>query len=250
VTAQPSDAWPAEEGGSWTIDELAGLVGMTVRNVRYYATLGLIPPAERRGRMAYYDARHRSRLHLVRTMQEQGLTLSAITQHLSRMRPEATPEEIGMRTALASSWAPLPPVVVDRGELERRAGRGLSADDLSVLERLGTVRPFEEGFEVGPTFDVGVGLLDVDIPIESMEAAGEAIERHMDALVLELRDVFRKQVLGEMRARNDADADPERFAQHMARLRQLTFDAIVAKFQQAANGLADGSLLADERTVR
>jgi MerR family regulatory protein len=32
-----------------TIDELAMAVGLTVRTTRYYASLGLIPPPERRG---------------------------------------------------------------------------------------------------------------------------------------------------------------------------------------------------------
>jgi DNA-binding transcriptional MerR regulator len=242
MTQAPTAGRPSDAGASWTIDELAGLVSMTVRTIRYYATLGLIPQPERRGRMAYYDARHRSRLHLVRTMQEQGTTLSAIMQQMAQIGPEATAEEIEMRMALAASWTPQPAVLVDRAELERQAGRPLSSEDLSMLERLGTVRVVEDGYEVAPTFEVGVGLLDVDIPIESMEAAGEAIQRHMDALVIELQEILRRRVLGPMRDRHDPNADPDRFAQHMSRLRQLTFDAIVANFQQAASGLADGSL--------
>ncbi|MGH7856147.1 MAG: MerR family transcriptional regulator, partial [Candidatus Binatia bacterium] len=37
-----------------TIDELAKGVGMTVRNLREWRTLGLLPPAEMRGRVGYY----------------------------------------------------------------------------------------------------------------------------------------------------------------------------------------------------
>ena len=36
---------------TWTVDELAALVGSTVRTIRYYSTLGILPPPERRGRM-------------------------------------------------------------------------------------------------------------------------------------------------------------------------------------------------------
>jgi len=246
MTAEAVD--PAVDGTAdstrttWTVDELAALVGSTVRTIRYYSTLGILPPPERRGRMAYYDDRHRARLELVQTMQEQGLSLSAIEQHLSRLHDDSPVGEIEMRRALVSSWAPIPPAAVDRAELERRVGRPLTVRDLRTLERLGTIRPIDDKYEAGPTFEVGIDLLDLDIPVASMEAAGEAIRRHMDALVLELRDILRVQVLTPMRAKQ-ADTDPDEFAHTMTRLRQLTLDALVGNFQQAANGLVDGSLL-------
>ena len=58
MTALPDDA----PEGLLTIDELAVAVGMTVRNTRYYASLGLMPPPIKRGRVAYYDDVHRARL--------------------------------------------------------------------------------------------------------------------------------------------------------------------------------------------
>jgi DNA-binding transcriptional MerR regulator len=238
MTAQPVD----DRSPSWTVDELAGLVGSTVRTIRYHTSLGLLPPPERRGRMAYYDDRHRARLELVQTMQDQGLSLAAIEQHLSRLHDDSPVGEIEMRRALVSSWAPIPPAAVDRDELERRAGRALTVRDLRTLERLGTIRAVDDKYEAGPTFEVGVDLLDLDIPVASMEAAGEAIRRHMDALILELRDILRVQVLAPLRAQQ-AETDPDEFARTMTRLRQLTLDAVVGNFQQAANGLVDGSLL-------
>ena len=47
-----------------TIDELAVATGMTVRTTRYYASLGLLPPPTRRGRLAYYSREHRARLEV------------------------------------------------------------------------------------------------------------------------------------------------------------------------------------------
>lgn len=227
----------------WTIDELAALVRMTVRNIRYYATLGLIPPPERRGRMAYYSDRHVARLELVRTMQEQGLTLGAIEQHLSRLDDDTPVEEVELRRALISSWAPIPPAAVQLSELEERAGRPLTDRDLDLLERLGTVTPVERGWLAGPTFEVGIGLLDLDLDPEAMEAAGDAIRRHMSELVLELRDIMRTKVLAPMRERHAVEADPAAFEAMMSQLRQLTLEAVVGNFQSAANGLVDGSIL-------
>lgn len=242
MATHATDVLPLDQERVWTIDELAALFGSTVRTIRYYATLGLLPPPERRGRLAYYDGRHRARLDLVRTMQEQGLSLGAIEQHLAGLPDDAQVGEIEMRRALVASWAPLPPEAVGHAELERRAGRSLSAADLATLERLGTIRAVEGRYEAGPTLQVGIELLDLDIPVESVAAAGDAIRAHMDALALELRDILRTQVLAPMRARR-TQTDPAEFAKTMTRLRQLTLEAVAGNFQQAANGLVDGSLL-------
>ena len=75
ITAKP-------DSDEFTIDELAARTGMTVRTVRFYATEGLLPPPERRGRLAFYGAQHRMRLDLIRTLQEHGYTLAAIEKVL------------------------------------------------------------------------------------------------------------------------------------------------------------------------
>ena len=41
-----------------TLDQLTERVGMSVRNVRFYTTKGLVPPPLRRGRSGYYTADH------------------------------------------------------------------------------------------------------------------------------------------------------------------------------------------------
>ena len=61
------------DADEFTIDELAARTGMTVRTVRFYATEGLLPAPQRRGRVAYYNARHRMRLDLIRTLQDHGI---------------------------------------------------------------------------------------------------------------------------------------------------------------------------------
>ncbi len=45
-----------------TLDELTNRVGMSVRNVRFYTTKGLVPPPIRRGRSGYYTPDHVARL--------------------------------------------------------------------------------------------------------------------------------------------------------------------------------------------
>ena len=61
-----------------TLDELTEHVSMSVRNVRFHTSKGLVPPPLRRGRSDYYSADHVARLELVRELQDHGFTLSAI----------------------------------------------------------------------------------------------------------------------------------------------------------------------------
>jgi DNA-binding transcriptional MerR regulator len=61
-----------------TISELAGTVGMSVRNIRAYQSRGLVHSPEIRSRVAYYGSTHVARLALVASLQREGFTLAAI----------------------------------------------------------------------------------------------------------------------------------------------------------------------------
>ena len=135
MTALPDDA----PEGLLTIDELSVAVGMTVRNTRYYASLGLMPPPIKRGRVAYYDDVHRARLELVRALQQHGFTLQAIEGFVRTIPEEATVEQLALQRAMLTSWTPQPPEELTRRQLEEKAGRRLSADDLRLLVVLGSV---------------------------------------------------------------------------------------------------------------
>jgi DNA-binding transcriptional MerR regulator len=225
-----------------TIDELSAAVGLTVRTTRYYASLGLIPPPIRRGRVAYYDATHRARLELVRALQEHGFTLQAIEGFLGSLPAEATVEELALQRAMLTSWTPRPPEQLTHRQLEKKAGRKLSAEHIRLLITLGALERSDEGYVAMPALQVGVGLLDVDIPEDSMGAAEESIRRHMESLVEELTEILRTQVLEPFRREAHSPEDAVRLEKTMAKLRQLTLEAVVTGFQRAANAVITRSL--------
>jgi len=66
----------------FTVDELAAKAGMTVRNVRAYASRGLIAPPRLEGRTGYYSREHLQRLQLIRGLIDRGYTLSAVERTL------------------------------------------------------------------------------------------------------------------------------------------------------------------------
>lgn len=240
MSTQQQDAPEAE---LLTVDELAAATGMTVRTTRYYAGLGLLPPPTRRGRMAYYSSQHRARLELIRALQDHGFTLAAIEKYLARLPADATVEDLAVQRAMLTSWKSGGHEVVGQRQLETRVGRRLGDDQLHRLEATMGIRRVEsDRFELLPAFDVSVKSLDLDIPVDSLVAAGEAITRHMDALADELTSILKDRVLTPYLGSAKTDADKARFEQTMSRLRQLTLEAVVSGFQRAANQVISRSL--------
>lgn len=225
-----------------TIDELSTATGLTVRTTRYYASLGLIPPPERRGRVAYYGEGHRARLELVRALQEHGFTLQAIEGYVASLPQNASTEDLALQRAMLTSWTSQPPEELTRRQLEKRAGRPLGESDLDLLRRLGLLERTDGGFRAMPNLRIGLDLLDLDIPPGSLGEAGDAITRHMDALADELTTILRDQVLAPYRREPHTAEDAARLEQTLPRLRQLTLESVVAGFQRAANAVITRSL--------
>ena len=62
----------------FTVDEVAAKVGLPVRTIREYQTIGLLPGPERRGRVGVYRASHVARLDLIARLQKRGYSLAGI----------------------------------------------------------------------------------------------------------------------------------------------------------------------------
>ena len=220
-----------------TIDELAAAVGTTVRTTRYYASLGLVPPPVRQGRIAYYGPVHLARLELVRALQDHGFTLQAAERVLGSIPVDASVEELALQRAMLTSWSSEPPEVLSLRALETRAGRRLSTDDLELLGKLGAVEQTDAGWRVTSSLSVGLGLLDVDVPRESLGLAEAAIRRHMEALADELTTILHEQVLEPHRRESTSPEDARRLEETVSTLRRLTLEAVVHGFQRAANAV-------------
>lgn len=234
---------PSDTEALYTVDELAAVTGMTVRTTRYYAGLGLLPPPTRRGRMAYYSSLHRARLELIRALQDHGFTLAAIERYLARIPASASVEDLAVQRAMLTSWKTGGHELVTRRQLDTKVGRKLDSEDLQRLVATMAIEEREDGrYEILPAFDVGVQCLDLPIPVDSMIAAGEAINRHMDELADELTAVLKDRVLAPYLESAKTEDDKARFEQTMAKLRQLTLEAVVSGFQRAANQVISRSL--------
>ena len=238
----------ADEAELLTIDELAVTTGMTVRTTRYYASLGLLPPPVRRGRMAYYGPEHLARLELVRALQDHGFTLSAIERYLAGVPMSSSAEELAVHRALLTAWKPSQWQPVTRADLEARAGRTLGDEDLEWLLRAGAVRRRGDGdLEALPLVDHAMETLALGMPIEAIVDANAAVRRHMSELADELTAILRDRVMSRYVREELSMEDAERLERTISNLRPLTLDAIVTAFQGAANHVVTTSLTVKER---
>jgi DNA-binding transcriptional MerR regulator len=213
-----------------TLHELTERIGMSVRNVRFYTTKGLVPPPIRRGRSGYYSADHVARLQLVRELQGHGFTLSAIEKYLAGIPADASPEDIALHRTMLAPWMADSWQEMSRAELEREAGRQLGPSDLETLQALGLVRVAVRGrFQVSRSqLGVGVGLLDLGYPIEAARAAAEVYAAHGRAVAEELYELFRTMVWPVYK---EQGVSPEKIQDVVERLKPLSIASLVQAYE-------------------
>lgn len=241
----PAGTTSAPATDELTIDELAARTGTTVRTVRFYASEGLLPPPVRRGRIAYYDARHRMRLDLVRTLQDHGYTLAAIERVLARIPENAGPPVYAVQAAVLAPWLPGDETEqLDRSTLERRIGHRVSDDELDYLAKVGALEKLgADTYRTTPaTLGHAVELLRLPVPLSVLQDSARIIEEHATAVANALTEVFVEAVWGPYQ-RGELDSD--QVVAMLARLRPLAVQGLVSSFGRAADRAARRGVVKD-----
>ena len=213
-----------------TLDELTTRVGMSVRNIRFYTTKGLVPPPIRRGRSGYYSDSHVARLELVRELQNHGFTLTAIERYVADIPDDASPEDIALRRTMLAPWQADLPVAMSRTELARRAGRELSDEDIDTLVALGVVRRRQHQLAVAVSqLPNGMRLLDLGFPAEVAEAARQVFLAHGREMADELETVIRTRLAPAY----DEGMDDARLREVLERLKPLSVGGLVTAYENS-----------------
>ncbi|WP_329612822.1 MerR family transcriptional regulator [Streptomyces brevispora] len=221
-----------------TVDELAARAGVTVRTVRFYSTRGLLPPPViGPRRVGHYGNGHLSRLALIEELQHQGMTLAAIERYLEQLPPDLSAQDLAIHRALVAAWAPDSAQDATRAELERRAGRTLTEEDIDRLAAMGVLERADPGdgvYRVDPgLLRLGVELLDVPIAHETILAARTVLLEHTRSAARELTRLFRDEVWNPYRER---EADPEHvraMKSLSAHMQPMVLQALVTAFQRS-----------------
>ncbi|RYU10133.1 MerR family transcriptional regulator [Nocardioides iriomotensis] len=223
-----------EAGELISLEELTRRTGISVRNIRFYTTRGLVPAPIRKGRSGYYSSDHLARLELVRELQAHGFTLAAIERYVAKIPDDASPETIALHRTLLAPWMAELPETLTRKELTKRAGRALSDDDLDTLNALGIVFPTKQGrYQVALAhLSVGVSLLDLGMPTDAALAAQDIFLAHGRAIADELTDLFKTKVWP---AYVEGGATPDQIREVVERFKPVTVAALVAAYESAVN---------------
>jgi DNA-binding transcriptional MerR regulator len=215
------------EDATLTVDELAARAGVTVRTVRFYGTRGLLPPPViGPRRVGQYGPDHLSRLALIEELQHQGLTLAAIERYLRQLPEGLSPHDLAIHRALVASWMPDKPEEATRAQLERRAGRALTEEDLDRLAAMDVLqRNPGDTYRVDPgLLYLGLRLLDVPIAPETILAARTVLLEHARATARELTRLFHDEV---------ETPDVAAMKSLSAHMQPLVVQALVTAFQRS-----------------
>jgi len=221
-----------------TIDQLAQRTGITVRTIRYYAGRGLLPPPRLRGRTGLYGRDHVARLDLVSELSALGFTLAAIENQLRKLPLDAGADELALHRALLTPWVSEQVEEIDTAELERRAGRPLSAEEIDILEGLGIVTRLESGgLRLSCPTDLhdGLAVLDSGLPPVVWARAHRIVSRHTAAMAEELMAMFQEEVLQPYRDRGRPADERGRLAAALGQLKPITVSGVVTAFGRAVN---------------
>lgn len=221
-----------------TIDELARRSGITVRNIRFYATRGLLPPPQLRGRTGLYGPAHLARLDLISELSALGFTLSAIEAYLQRLPPDAGEAELALQRALLTPWVPEQIEEIELTDLDARAGRVLGAADIDTLESLGVLSRLDDGrvrLHGSGSLGSGLAVLDSGVPVELWRRAYGIIEQHTAAMAEELMTMFQSEILQPYRDRGRPAHERVQLAEAFSRLKPVTVRGVVTAFGRAVN---------------
>ncbi|MFH0178801.1 MerR family transcriptional regulator [Streptomyces cacaoi] len=215
-----------------TVDELAARAGVTVRTVRFYGTKGLLPPPViGPRRVGHYGPGHLARLALIEELRRQGLTLAAIERYLDRLPPGLDAHDLAVHRAVVASWAPDAVETVPREELQRRAGRALSEEDVDRLAAMGVLGAGagdpadEDAYRVDAgLLRLGVRLLDVPLSPEAILAARTVLLDHARAAAHELSRLLREEV---------PEGDAQAVRSLSAHMQPLVVQALLTAFQRS-----------------
>lgn len=104
----------------YTIDQLVEMTGYSRRAIRYYVQENLLDPPAGRGRGGFYNDSHLARLQKIRSLQSQGMSLTAI----KRLFTAGVAVEMPQTREIWARYCVAPGIEINvRRDVESSAGR-------------------------------------------------------------------------------------------------------------------------------
>lgn len=246
VTIADTNERPERE---YRIDELARLAGTTVRNVRAYQDRGVLPPARREGRVAFYSDAHLARLRVISQLLERGYTLANIGELIEAWQTgQNVGDMLGLEAVLAEPWTDEEPMVVDAEELSSVFGISTTDEELvSLAIELGVIEAREPSGSSGEgessayqTFvvpkprllHVGAELVAAGIPLAAVLELGVRLRDQVDRIARSFVDLAVTHVFDPVGEPIPSEEIP-RLTEIVRRIRPLAKEAVDAELADA-----------------
>lgn len=172
----------------YRIEELARTAGVAVDTIRFYQGKGLLEPPRRDGRVTWYGEGHVERLRRIKTLQQQGFTLTVIQRFLAG---ELEPSDEAL---VAAVTRPAAPQTLTLSELAARSG--VAEPLLMSLEKAGLLVPIEGGEQpLYPADDLqaiaaGMKLIAAGVPLGELMDLGKDYATAVDRTARRAVDLF------------------------------------------------------------
>ena len=183
-----------------TIKELAERVGMSVRNLREWRTLGLLPRATMRGRVGYYEPEVLDRVRRIQRLHAEGFTLDLIARMLDA-GGDAADEVIRLAAELHAPYD-TEAAVTGQPPKERIARITASLDELGLTRK-------------------------------QVSEATARIREHVEAIAEVFEQVWRDSIWEPFVEAGMPEAELPRIQATAARVKPLALEAVVAQFTLA-----------------
>ncbi|MDQ4117790.1 MAG: MerR family transcriptional regulator [Actinomycetota bacterium] len=227
-------------GGWLTIDELARVSGVTVRNIRAYQARGLLPPPQVKARTGYYGPGHEARLELIQDLQDEGVKLDTIKKLLD-ITGGTTEQVVHFIRTVRGLFAAEERQVVQTAELAERFGSG-DPDLLKRGQKMGLLRELGDDTyeEISPRLmNAAADLTGLGIPVERSLDVVEQLRKHADGIAKIYVELF----LGEVWQPFDASGRPSdqwpRVYETIEQLRRISGEAMLAVLELAVSERLD-----------
>lgn len=195
----------------YRVDELAARCGISVDTVRFYQTKGLLPPPERKSRVAWYSPEHLERLRRVRDLKKKGFNLVAIRRLLDGELDKAD------EALVEAISGPVPGEDEDAEEFltaEELADRiGVSPSLIHAIEREHLLIPRMFNGEARYTSAdaaaaaAGLTLLETGLPLSELLALAHEHDQHARRTAEKAVAMFDEYVRGPIRDSSDSDEE-------------------------------------------
>jgi DNA-binding transcriptional MerR regulator len=224
-----------DDDDEWrTIDELARVSGVTVRNIRAYQARGLLPPPQVRARTGYYGPGHEARLELIRELQGEGVKLDVIKKLLDTTGG-STEQVVRFIRTVRSLFAVDDRQIVSLGELVER----FTETDPNLVRRaqkMGLLTEISDGQyeETSPRLMAAAqAMTEMGIPMTRSLDVVEQLRQHADGIAKIYVDLFLREVWQPFDHEGRPDDQWPRLYEVIGNLRKVSGDAMLAVLELA-----------------